>query len=106
MKQIKNAGILMVLVAFMMSFQSNAQNTDKILKNPEKRERVMTAIINNPEMRMGMMEKDTAMSKKMKERMATMKKEKGMKCECECKNEDGKCQCKMEENDENKNEKH
>ncbi|HBY68061.1 MAG TPA: hypothetical protein DEG69_10045 [Flavobacteriaceae bacterium] len=57
MKQIKNAGILMILVAFMISFQSNAQNTDKILKNPEKREQVMTGIINNSEMRMEMMEK-------------------------------------------------
>ncbi|TVZ28782.1 hypothetical protein JM83_3939 [Gillisia sp. Hel_I_86] len=123
MKQIKNAGILMILVASMISFQSNAQNTDKILKDPEKREQIMTAIGNDPEMRMEMMEKmvkkdsmmskmmmekmmkmvekDTTMSKKMKEKMATMKKEKGMKCECECKDEDGTCQCKMEENDEN-----
>jgi len=108
MKQIKNAGILMILVASMISFQSNAQNTDKILKDPEKREQIMTAIGNNSEMRMEMMEKmmkmvekDTTMSKMMKEKMATMKKEKGLKCECECKKEDGTCQCKMDE-DENK----
>ena len=97
MKQIKNAGILMILVASMISFQSNAQNTDKILKNPQKREQVMTTIINNPEMRMEMMdkmmkmmekdstisgmmmdkmmmkmEKDTTMLKKMKEKMSKM----------------------------------
>lgn len=124
MKQIKNAGILMILVASMISFQSNAQqkNTDDILKDTLKKEQIMTAIGNNPEMRMEMMEKmmkmtekdttmskmmmekmmmkmekDTTMSKKMKVKMATMKKEKGMKCDCECEKENKMYKCKKDE---------
>tara|TARA_R110002153_G_scaffold158520_1_gene310523 strand:- start:1248 stop:1664 length:417 start_codon:yes stop_codon:yes gene_type:complete len=132
MKQIKNVGILMILVALMISFQSNAQQkkTDKILKDPEKREQVMTAISNNPEMRKEMMkmmmekdstmmkgmkgmkekmmmgmEKDSIKSKKMKEKMATMKENKDMKCDCKCKDEEEKCQCQMKDDDDKNKDK-
>ena len=125
MKQIKNVGVLMILMASMISFQGNAQSTDKILKDTQKRQEIMMAISDNPSMRKEMMkkmmekdstmmkgmkekmmmgmEKDSTKSKKMKEKMATMKKNKDMKCDCKCKDEEEKCQCQMkDDNDKNK----
>jgi len=123
MKQIKNVGILMILMASMISFQSYAQNTDKILKDSIKRQEIMMAISENPSMRKEMMkmmmekdstmmkgmkekmmmgmEKDSIKSKKLKEKMATMKKNKDMECDCKCKDEEGMCQCQMKNDDDN-----
>ena len=128
MKQIKNVGVLMILMASMISFQGNAQSTDKILKDTQKRQEIMMAISDNPSMRKEMMkmmmekdstmmkgmkgmkekmmmgmEKDSIKSKKMKEKMATMKENKDMECDCKCKDEEEKCQCQMkDDNDKNK----